>query len=79
MDLFDGVETVLEEGKRAATWRGVHISLYSAGRTALLSLLHQLDNVPALIVPAGLLAAYNVVRLYDENVVRSEVDMRRIR
>ena len=81
MDLFGGVEKVLKNGKRAATWRGVHISLYSAGRTALqnMSLMHQLVNVPALIVPVGLLTAYNTVRLYDGNVVRSEADRRRIR
>jgi hypothetical protein len=35
MDLFGAVVTELEEGKRAATWRGKHISVYSAGRTAL--------------------------------------------
>jgi hypothetical protein len=35
MDLFGGVEMVLLTGKRAATWRGVHVSLYSAGRKAL--------------------------------------------
>jgi hypothetical protein len=35
MDLFSGVETMLEEGNRAATWRGVHVSLYSPGSTAL--------------------------------------------
>ena len=81
MDLFDGVETVLEEGKRAATWRGVHISLYSTGRTALQNmsrLLQQVDD-PALIVPVVLLAAYNAVRLYGGNVVKSEADRRRIR
>jgi hypothetical protein len=34
MVLFGGVETELEEGKRAATWRGVHTSLYSPGSMA---------------------------------------------
>jgi hypothetical protein len=82
MDLFGGVETELKEGKRAATWRGVHVSLYLAGRTALqnmnmLPLL--LVNFPALIVPAGFFAAYSAVKLYDGNVVVSEVDRRRIR
>ena len=80
MDLFGGVETELEEGKRAATWRGVHVSLYSAGRTALQNmLLLPLVEFPALIVPAGLFAVYSAVKLYDGNVVASEVDRRRIR
>ena len=39
IDLFRGVETGLEEGKRAATWRGVHVSLYSPGSTALQDIL----------------------------------------
>jgi hypothetical protein len=80
MDLFGGVETELEEGKRAATWRGVHVSLYSAGRTALENmLLLPLVEFPALIVPAGLFAVYSAVKLYDGNVVASEVERRRIR
>ena len=80
MDLFGGVETELEEGRRAATWRGVHVSLYSAGRAALQNmLLLPLAEFPALIVPAGLFAVYSAVKLYDGNVVGSEVDRRRIR
>ncbi|KAI0285965.1 hypothetical protein BGY98DRAFT_1071935 [Russula aff. rugulosa BPL654] len=39
IDLFGGVETELKKGKRAATWRGVHVSLYSAGCTELKELL----------------------------------------
>jgi len=79
MDLFGGLETELEGGKRAATWRGVHVSLYSAGRTALENmLLLPLFEFPALIVPAGLFAVYSTVKLYDGNVVGSEVDRRRI-
>jgi hypothetical protein len=80
MDLFGGVETELEEGRRAATWRGVHVSLYSAGRAALQNmLLLPLVEFPALIVPAGLFAVYSAVKLYEGNVVGSEVDRRRIR
>jgi hypothetical protein len=80
IDLFGGVETELEEGKRAATWRGVHVSLYSAGRTALENmLLLPLVEFPALIVPAGLFAVYSTVKLYDGNAVGSEADRRRIR
>ena len=80
MDIFGGVNTELEEGQRAATWRGVHISLYSAGRTALQNmLLLPLVEFPALIVPAGLFALYSAVKLYDGNVVGDEVDRRRIR
>ena len=80
VDLFGGTETEHEEGRRAATWRGVHVSLYSAGRAALQNmLLLPLAEFPALIVPAGLFAVYSVVKLYDGNVVESEVDRRRIR
>ena len=80
MDLFGGVETELEEGRRAATWRGVHVSLYSAGRAALQNmLLLPLVEFPALIVPAGLFAVYSAVKLYEGNVVGSGVDRRRIR
>lgn len=80
MDLFGGVETELEDGRRAATWRGVHVSLYSAGRAALQNmLLLPLVEFPALIVPAGLFAVYSAVKLYEGNVVGSGVDRRRIR
>jgi hypothetical protein len=80
MDLFGGVGTELEEGQRAATWRGVHVSLYSAGRAALQNmLLLPLVEFPALIVPAGLFAVYSAVKLYDGNVVGGGVDRRRIR
>ena len=80
IDHFGGTEMEHAEGRRAATWRGVHISLYSAGRTALQNmLLLPLVDFPALIVPAGLFAAYSAVKLYDGNVVESEVDRRRIR
>jgi hypothetical protein len=80
IDLFRGTETELEEGGRASTWRGVHVSLYSAGRAALQNmLLLPLAEFPALIVPAGLFAVYSAVKLYDGNVVENEVDRRRIR
>jgi len=62
MDLFGGVETVLQNRKRAATWRGVHISLYSAGRTALENMfLLPLASYPAFVVPVVFIAA---VELY---------------
>jgi hypothetical protein len=80
IDHFGGVETEHAEGRRTATWRGVHVSLYSAGRAALQNmLLLPLAEFPALIVPAGLFAAYSAVKLYDGNGVDSEVDRRRIR
>ena len=80
MDLFGGVETELEEARRAATWRGVHVSVYSAGHAALQNMLSlPLDEYPALIVPVGLFAVFSAVKLYDGKVVRSEVDRRRIR
>jgi hypothetical protein len=80
VDIFGGAEVQHEEGQRAATWRGVHVSLYSAGRAALQNmLLLPLAEFPMLIVPAGLFAAYSAVKLYDGNVVESDVDRRRIR
>jgi hypothetical protein len=39
MDLFGGLVTEFVEGQRVATWRGVHVSQYSAGCTALLEML----------------------------------------
>jgi hypothetical protein len=80
IDHFCGAETVHAEGQRAATWRGVHVSLYSAGRAALQNmLLLPLADFPILVVPAGIFAMYSAVRLYDGNAVESEVDRRRIR
>ncbi|KAH9000204.1 hypothetical protein EDB92DRAFT_1829874 [Lactarius akahatsu] len=79
VDISGGIEVQHEEGQRAATWRGVHVSLYSAGRAALQNmLLLPLAEFPVLIVPAGLFAVYSAVKLYDGNVVESEVDRRRI-
>ncbi|KAI0299168.1 hypothetical protein BC826DRAFT_1173848 [Russula brevipes] len=79
LDLFGGAETELEEGPRAATWRGVHVSLYSAGRAAFQNmLLLPLAEFPVLVVPAGLFAVYSAVKLYDGNVVEGEGDRRRI-
>jgi hypothetical protein len=80
IDHFCGAEAVHAEGQRAATWRGVHVSLYSAGRAALQNmLLLPLADFPVLVVPAGLFAMYSAVKLYDGNGVESEVDRRRIR
>jgi hypothetical protein len=80
VDIFGGAEVQHEEGQKAATWRGVHVSLYSAGRAALQNMmLLPLAEFPVLIVPAGLFAAYSAARLYDGNVVESGVDRRRIR
>jgi hypothetical protein len=42
-------------------------------------LLLPLADFPVLLVPAGLFAMYSAVKLYDGNVVESEVDRRRIR
>lgn len=79
VDIFGGAEVRHEEGQRAATWRGVHVSLYSAGRAALQNmLLLPLVEFPVLIVPAGLFAVYSAVKLYDGNVVESDVDRQRI-
>jgi len=79
VDIFGGAEVQHEEGQRAATWRGVHVSLYSAGRAALQNmLLLPLAEFPVLIVPAGLFAVYSAVKLYDGNGVESDVDRQRI-
>ena len=79
MDLYGVVDTELEDCKRAATWRGVHVSVYSAGSKALQNmLLLPLIQYPVLIVPAGLFALYSAVKLYEGNVVGSEADRRRI-
>jgi len=68
MDLFIGVETELEEGKRAATWRGVPVPLYSAlhcaGRMTLHMLLLPVVTIPVFVVSAVLVVA---VELYYEN------------
>jgi hypothetical protein len=89
IDLFCGVEKKLKESKRAATWRGVHVSVYSAGCTALRDmfslfacpelLVLPLIATPVLMVPAGICVAYGAVKHYDEKVVESMVDRRRIR
>jgi hypothetical protein len=90
-DLFSGVETDLEGGKRAATWRGVHVSLYSAGRTVLGSsvavgfralgdmLLSPVVVVPAPIKYASFFAVYSAMMLCESYVAGSEADRRRIR
>jgi hypothetical protein len=51
MDLFGGVETVIKKGKRAATWQGMHVSMYSAA----LNNMHLLPLVigSAFVAPAG--------------------------
>jgi len=89
-DLFSGVQTDLEGGKRAATWRGVHVSLYSVGRTVLGSsvavgfravgdmLLSPVVVVPAPIKYASVLAAYSAMMLCEWYVVGNGADRRRI-
>jgi len=81
IDLFGCVETKLEDGWRAATWRGVHLSVYSAGHDALQSVIRwlPLSQCPMLVVPAGLYVVYSAMRLCDGNVVESGMDRRRIR
>ena len=92
MDLFGGVETELEEGRRAATWRGVHVSLYSE-LVALPGELLQLavfalagvspGRCPEAQFPAlmsiVLFTVNSAVKLFHGNVAGSEVDRRRIR
>jgi hypothetical protein len=56
MDLFGGVETEIKKGKRAATWQGLRISLYSVA----LNNMHLLPLVicSAFVPPAGLPVAH---------------------
>ena len=42
-------------------------------------MLLPLVEFPVLIIPAGLFAAYSVVKLYDGNVVESDMDRWQIR
>jgi hypothetical protein len=46
MDLFDGVVMEPKESKRVATWRGVHVSQYSAGCTALKEIIRLVVTPP---------------------------------
>ncbi|KAN0118539.1 hypothetical protein V8E52_004962 [Russula decolorans] len=77
MVLFGGVETELEEGKRAATWRGVHTSLYSPGSMAEQDMLLLSAVRAPLILPAGLLGT--AVELYVRNVVGQRISDEKIR
>ncbi|KAI0319670.1 hypothetical protein OF83DRAFT_760812 [Amylostereum chailletii] len=69
--LFPSTET--PHPKNAAlqgTWRGAHVSLFDAGKTALQNmLLLPLLEFPVLLVPAGLFAIYSTVKLYDGHSV----------
>ncbi|KAI0048761.1 hypothetical protein FA95DRAFT_1557686 [Auriscalpium vulgare] len=78
--LFAGNETPHpEHAALQATWRGAHVSLYDAGKTALQNmLLLPLLDFPILIVPAGLFAVYSAVRLYDGHAVSNEEERRKI-
>ena len=55
MDLFGGVETELEEGMRTATWRGLHVSMYSRGSKML----------QAMLLPSAGRAALKVMLLHS--------------
>ena len=46
VDIFGDEETELEVGRRAATWRGVHVSVYSAGCTTLQESLTAVASQP---------------------------------
>ncbi|KAI0299162.1 hypothetical protein BC826DRAFT_62056 [Russula brevipes] len=72
IDLFDGEETAVKEGRRA-TWRGVHISSFSTALTVLFMIV----AVDVAIVPAGLGALCNAAMPYDRDVVKSELDRER--
>jgi hypothetical protein len=74
VDLFDGEETAVKEGRRA-TWRGVHVSSFSTALTVLFMIV----AVDVDMVPAGLGALYSAAKMYDGDVVKSEVDRQRTR
>jgi hypothetical protein len=62
------------------TWRGAHVSLYDAGKTALQNMmLLPLIEFPVLLVPAGLFALYTTVSLYDGCSVTGPRDRLEIR
>ncbi|KAI0029554.1 hypothetical protein K488DRAFT_56126 [Vararia minispora EC-137] len=57
------------------TWRGAHVSLFAAGKTAIQNmLLLPLIEFPVLLVPAGLFALYTTVSLYDGHTVTGPRD-----
>ena len=72
VDVFGGVETVLEDGRRVGTWRGVHVSSYEATCTAFRHAVGTLLLYP--LPTAVALAVYGVVKLCDGGM-----DKRRIR
>ncbi|KAI0272453.1 hypothetical protein BC834DRAFT_856774 [Gloeopeniophorella convolvens] len=80
-DAFRGAEAAeTAHAFRGATWRGVHVSLFAAGRAALQNmLLLPLADAPVLAVPAGLFAAYSALRMYEGHAVGEVADRRRIR
>lgn len=80
IDIFRGVETEHAEGRRAATWCGVHVSLWSAVPAALrYLLLLPLAEYRILAVPVGVFALYNALKIYDGIAVQIAVDRRKIR
>jgi hypothetical protein len=79
IDHFGGMETQHTEGRRAATWRGVHVGLWSAMPSALNSALPSLSEYPVPLGPDGLLAVCNVVMHYRAITEERAVDMREIR
>ena len=76
IDLFCGVEMKLKEGKRAATWRGMHVSSL---QNMLLFPLVVLPAFAVIATPGGLFSVFIAARLYEGNVVGRAVDRRRIR
>ena len=80
IDIFGGVEIKHTEGRRAATWCGVHVSLWSAVPAALrYLLLLPLAEYRILAVPVKVFALYNALKIYDGIAVQMAVDRRKIR
>jgi len=80
-NIFSGIESPHPENYALqGTWRGAHVSLYAAGKTALQNmLLLPLAEFPMLLVPAGLFALYSTVSLYDGHSITGPRDRLEIR
>jgi hypothetical protein len=88
IDYFDGVEITCPEARRAGTWRGLHISLWSAIPGALFSLAlggvaladSTLLSAPrALLDPCGDLMVRKGWKLYRAITLQIAVNRREIR
>lgn len=79
--IFKGKETPHPENYALqGTWRGAHVSLFAAGKTALQNMaILPLLEFPMLLVPAGIFALYTTLSLYDGHSVKGPRDRMDIR